>query len=606
MASTEEELLASCLLQWVQSFEVAKKQQALGGLSDGLSLWAILHDVDGEYFIGQLPEPEVTASSDWTRKWQNLKYLERQVSAYYREVCDEQDQIHLDSTPDLKAIAANSSTKDTAKLIMMIIRAVMASPEHNQEMGQRLMSLGSDNAMLLAKELRDMEESVYTESELIDRDESAYRSEQDMPALPRTNGDHKKTAQYQDPLLEREEELLRAQATIDKLEASRSEAQRLFDGLRMEKEGLEEAFDMYKREIEAKGRKAGGEDEFKKLQRQAGNDHAYIEDLESELRSSRDAVEVLERHLESAKADGEAHQKLKDELQMLRGENEDLNHKIKASENLRKKIQTLQEQEKANSVLKEEIKQANEKLEEVDRLRALQAGLEKEILEKRGLIRNQEYQIGELTTTRKHAEHDARALAHKLQEASERHDRDHEAIQELRGRLHDFEVDDTGAIDRPDSDPSATEIRSMPTNANHNENRHLAEKLALVEQQLEAADIRLKQAAQRNATLEERPTADLSNAEDLEARVQERELTITRLREELETAAAKSNTKTAAPDIAALQRENHFMATAWYDLSSRLQSNGVSLGRRREPKSWLGQQRALIGPGSAQVSTSFA
>ncbi|EME47952.1 hypothetical protein DOTSEDRAFT_112232, partial [Dothistroma septosporum NZE10] len=50
--------------------------------------------------------------------------------------------------------------------------------------------------------------------------------------------------------------------------------------------------------------------------------------------------------------------------------------------------------------------------------------------------------------------------------------------------------------------------------------------------------------------------------------------------------------------VAVLQRENRLMTTAWYDLSGRIQSNGVSLGRRRqEPKSWIGKQRALVGPG---------
>ncbi|EGP90629.1 uncharacterized protein MYCGRDRAFT_19719, partial [Zymoseptoria tritici IPO323] len=50
--------------------------------------------------------------------------------------------------------------------------------------------------------------------------------------------------------------------------------------------------------------------------------------------------------------------------------------------------------------------------------------------------------------------------------------------------------------------------------------------------------------------------------------------------------------------VSALQRENRLMATAWYDLSKRLQSNGVSLGRRKpDPKSWIGKQRALVGPG---------
>ncbi|CAJ2510831.1 Uu.00g064560.m01.CDS01 [Anthostomella pinea] len=44
-----------------------------------------------------------------------------------------------------------------------------------------------------------------------------------------------------------------------------------------------------------------------------------------------------------------------------------------------------------------------------------------------------------------------------------------------------------------------------------------------------------------------------------------------------------------------LQRENAMIATAWYDLSSRLQSNHVVLQRRNEvPRSWLNKQRQMV------------
>ncbi|KAK0741764.1 hypothetical protein B0T21DRAFT_408626 [Apiosordaria backusii] len=44
-----------------------------------------------------------------------------------------------------------------------------------------------------------------------------------------------------------------------------------------------------------------------------------------------------------------------------------------------------------------------------------------------------------------------------------------------------------------------------------------------------------------------------------------------------------------------LQRENGMIATAWYDLSSRLQSNHVVLARRQDaPKSWINKQRQMV------------
>ncbi|KAI1471504.1 uncharacterized protein F4812DRAFT_181244 [Daldinia caldariorum] len=44
-----------------------------------------------------------------------------------------------------------------------------------------------------------------------------------------------------------------------------------------------------------------------------------------------------------------------------------------------------------------------------------------------------------------------------------------------------------------------------------------------------------------------------------------------------------------------LQRENAMISTAWYDLTSRLQSTHVVLQRRQEvPRSWLNKQRQLV------------
>jgi protein HOOK3 len=68
------------------------------------------------------------------------------------------------------------------------------------------------------------------------------------------------------------------------------------------------------------------------------------------------------------------------------------------------------------------------------------------------------------------------------------------------------------------------------------------------------------------------------------------------------TATTTGNIPSA--EFVALQRENKLMTSAWFDLSSRLQSNTVMLGRRKEsPKSFLGKQRQLVTPGlvSGQV-----
>ncbi|KAI7691547.1 hypothetical protein KC322_g11267 [Hortaea werneckii] len=321
-------------------------------------------------------------------------------------------------------------------------------------------------------------------------------------------------------------------------------------------------------------------------------------------------MESYERQIEKFKADNEASQKLRDDLQMLKADNEDLGQKVKANENLKKKIQTLQEQEKMNASLKEELKTANDRLEELDRLKLVQASLEKEIIEKKGLIRNQEYQINELTTTRKHAEYDSRMLMQKLDAARERAERDHEALEDLRSKLQESRLDDPDIDDAPSKrDQELTDAESQPkaVSGPTDESKHWREKLAMVEKQLEAADARLKQAAERNAALEDASRGhretDTEAQQEADKQAAEREQLIADLRSQVEASKKESAKEPLPPptqDTTALQRENRLVASAWYDLAGRLQNNGVSLGRRRqEPKSWLGKQRALVGPGNS-------
>jgi protein HOOK3 len=232
--------------------------------------------------------------------------------------------------------------------------------------------------------------------------------------------------------------------------------------------------------------------------------------------------------------------------------------------------------------------------------------LEKEIIEKKGLIRNQEYQINELTTTRKHAEYDARVLAQKLEAARERQEQDHEALEELRNKLQDRDGGVDVELEPPIESKPAQKPESASSSRRSDESKHMAEKIALLEQQLVASDARLKQASERRAALEEREQnhQNFTQAhQKAQTQLEEQSETIAALRRELEILARQPKEAPPPQDIAALQRENQLMVTAWYDLSSRLQNSGVSLNRRRpEPKSWIGKQRALVGPSNSLVS----
>jgi protein HOOK3 len=55
-------------------------------------------------------------------------------------------------------------------------------------------------------------------------------------------------------------------------------------------------------------------------------------------------------------------------------------------------------------------------------------------------------------------------------------------------------------------------------------------------------------------------------------------------------------------EVENLRRENQLITSAWYDMTSRLQSNTVILQRKSEaPKSWLGKQRVVVGGAGSTV-----
>jgi protein HOOK3 len=51
-------------------------------------------------------------------------------------------------------------------------------------------------------------------------------------------------------------------------------------------------------------------------------------------------------------------------------------------------------------------------------------------------------------------------------------------------------------------------------------------------------------------------------------------------------------------EVENLKRENKLITSAWYDMTTRLQSNTVILQRKEAPRSWLGKQRNLLGNGA--------
>lgn len=338
------------------------------------------------------------------------------------------------------------------QLLKIILRAAMYSPESNERMGRLIVSLGPEAAMNIAAAMKQMDDDdMEAETQSLEPDEEPELDSSPergpsatlMSALssPPPAG---RSSVERDPELEQEEKLIRAYKAIKELQASNEKAATELEELRQDKEELQQAFDAFKYEVEQEGRNAAEHNIVKELQNKVDRDRDYIAELESELDATRTTSSNQQRQIERYKADTDVKQKLRDDLQLLRSERDELLQKSRASENLKKKIQTLQDQEKSNATLKEDLKLANEQLQDLDKLRDQCAALQKANAENLKLIANGEQEIFDQKTSKKRLEHEYKVLAQKWEVAKERQGRDHETITDLENKLQSLEFTPSG------------------------------------------------------------------------------------------------------------------------------------------------------------------
>ncbi|KAF1353275.1 hypothetical protein BDV97DRAFT_291354 [Delphinella strobiligena] len=463
MAESDPPELAGALLKWARAFPTKRSVENWTDLQDGQVLWDILKDIDPTYFDGDLPEPLQKTDDHWIPRWQNLKHINRMVTAYLRDSSDSLENPSKNLVPDLKAIATDASAKNTVTLLKIMLRAAMYSPESNQRMGRLVVSLGPEAAMTIAGAMKQMEDedaeaeadthlpdaADKIEYDITQDAEPSIFSSSDMSSRPATG----RRSIERDPELEQEEKLIHAYKSIKELQANHLKAAKELEELRQDKEELQQAFDAFKYEVEHEGRKAAQNDMVRELQNKADRDRDYIAELEVELENARTINSNQERQIERYKADTDVKQKLRDDLQLLRAERDDLLQRSRASENLKKKIQTLQDQDKANASLKEDLRTANEQLQELDKLRDLCLVLQKANAENLKTIANGEQEIFDQKTSKKRLEHEYKILGQKWEVAKDRQGRDHETITDLENKLQSLELSlghangDNGGLD---------------------------------------------------------------------------------------------------------------------------------------------------------------
>lgn len=436
--------LLQALLDWVNTFELPGRVTAWSQLEDGKILWQILANIDAEYFNESLPnfeEGNRRTSTDWIPKWQNLKHIERAVSTYIREECGQLPVLTKRMVPDLKTGARDGSTMLIAKLTMGVLLAACFSPKSNQRMLQVMAQLGTKTAETIAEAIQDMQS--------LDTRMSDLGVDSELTAEPSLSGFRTPTRAVsgQVPLAgssnDLEQEALLFEANKDRA-ALRSQTETLKEDLKQSRarisqleEELGEAT-LYMDDRKAHAQRAQSED-VEQLRNDLARDRQYIDQLETDLANARDILESQKRRLDRYQNEEGSKQDLRDQLQMIKAERDELNQRAKANENLKKKIESLTKETKTLETLREDYQEARERLMVLENTEERCEALEKVNKENSQTLVNCEQAIFEEKGKRTRVEHENLLLMKQLEQTRELQYKAEDAKNELEDRIRDLE-----------------------------------------------------------------------------------------------------------------------------------------------------------------------
>ncbi|CAG5154179.1 uncharacterized protein ALTATR162_LOCUS3499 [Alternaria atra] len=444
--------LLKALLDWVNTFDLPHRITSLSQLEDGQILWQILADIDADYFNESLPNFEENhrrQSDNWIPRWQNLKYIERTTSTYIREECEQLPVLTKRMIPDLKAGARDGSTMLVAKLTMAVLLAACFSPRSNQRMLQVMPKLGQKTAETIAEAIQEMQALDQRMSELgVDAELTSepnltgYRTPtRAMSGQPPPSGNE----------LEQEAQLFEANKDRQALKA---QVGKLLEELKISRERIEKLEEEVAEataylDVRAGQAQRAQSDDVENLRNDLLRDRQYIDQLEQDLAHTRDIMESQKRRLDRLEGEEGSKQDLRDQLQVVKAERDELSQKAKANENLKKKIESLTKETKQLETLREDYQQARERLAQLESVEERNDILQNIIKENGQTLANGEQAIFEEKGKRTRVEHENLLLMKQLEQTRELQYKAEDAKQELEERIR--ELESSNHADRGDS-----------------------------------------------------------------------------------------------------------------------------------------------------------
>ncbi|PGH06341.1 hypothetical protein AJ80_08175 [Polytolypa hystricis UAMH7299] len=422
------ELVTSTLFEWLNSFPLGTTVRANDELTDGSVLWEVLQDVDPQFFLGELPER--SPSDHWLPKWQNLKHIHKLLISYLRNQNEGQVPAGLNITPDLKAIAEDSSTKETSELLKLLLLTAISSP----------------NAGSYVTTMQGL--STPTQEGLKDIIQEAQNPSQDrLDEVRDERNEYIRRDLKMDPELQFEERVGKVLAENDRLSHEKKELQKALEVLHDRLTRLQENNDALQ------GRLTSTEDRLSTLKSGKGelipnakvleNKTRQQEDIiasqEVKLAASQDEIDGLRMTVESLRVKTQKHQKLQDDYDEIKNERDQLSRKANAAEKYRQKLQASQDFEKEALTLRNQVNDLQQQLKDADSNQKSSSDRDREFKEYGELVAKIELDRHEIQNVKKQLEFNNHALTERLQSAEEQHDRDDAVISELRERLRELE-----------------------------------------------------------------------------------------------------------------------------------------------------------------------
>ncbi|CAO1602349.1 hypothetical protein XANCAGTX0491_005964 [Xanthoria calcicola] len=436
----------TALLEWVNSFTLDEDVKSLSELADGYILWDILRDVDPTYFTSSLPESR-SNSTKWISRYENLKHLHKTLASYIKEECVQ--PLHAPHAADgLQAIAKDASVQEFLKLFQLVLQATICSPRQQ-------------GYILKMTSLTDA--SKQSLKELIEEREDP--EDQDR----RRHVDHVDPAAFAaDPELELEERYGELLAENEHMLQERKEYQSELRHLNERLVRLKESYDIAKQDlsdtqnqlrINSSARNGTESRTVKELQSQLQQQEIDFADQEERMAKQDRKLEAATKKIANLEASTNSltrkAQDAQDELDFVKKESDGHARKGNTADKLK---QQLQASRRENDNLRSRLEAYQKDDADFENLRHDNAGLQTQIEEFEKLVPRIEEDNAESFRIRTQLQLDIEALQRDLSHARKERKQDQAAIAQLKQRVRSSSVSSVGSQDNADLEAEFSDL----------------------------------------------------------------------------------------------------------------------------------------------------